>query len=60
MSEQKKQKVCWASDGKTELTEDQYRAFDWLIKLFKKKPEELTDPEKQAQKIYKNLIVFTE
>lgn len=51
------EKVFWAST-KELLSKDQLRAFAWIIKIFKKRPEELTDLEKEAQKIYKNVIIF--
>ena len=55
--------VYWYNKSKSKnrgepLTEDQKRSMQWLITIFKKKKEDLTDPEKEAQKIYTNTIVF--
>ena len=53
----KKDKVYWKSTKK-ELTEDQKKAFGWVIRIMKKKPEECADYEKEVQKIYKNTLIF--
>lgn len=47
----------WKHSGEP-MSEDQNKAFQWIFRILKKKPEECDDAELQAQKIYKNIVIF--
>lgn len=58
-----KDKVYWYDDTKPdkkgrELSESERYSWRWFIELFRKKPEQLTDQEKEIQKIYTNTFIF--
>lgn len=54
----KNKSIYWAGSPPKKMTMEQAKAFEWLRKIFKKKPEELTDHEREVQRLYKNTVIF--
>lgn len=61
MKEEKEDKqlpdLYWKISGE-KLTDIQQKSFTWVKKIFLKKPDELIDWEKEAQKMYTNIVKF--